>query len=103
MAIKVIYSKIAFQDLREIYNNRRIDSLAYAHREVQSIRYVIHKLKANPLLGRKFKYSENAFTRELIFKNYRIVYEYIFEVKINILTLHHHSRLIANIPAFIEA
>jgi hypothetical protein len=41
------------------------------------------------------------FTRELIYRNYRVIYETDKEIKeIVILTIHHHSRLISNNPAF---
>jgi toxin ParE1/3/4 len=95
-----IYSNIALQDLREIYKYIRRDSLHYAQREVQSIRSAIQKLKLNPLTGRKFEKSDDEFTRELIYKNYRIVYDIIDNNQIIILTIHHHARLIANNPEF---
>jgi toxin ParE1/3/4 len=52
-------------------------------------------------LGKRFEKSDGEFTRELLFKNYRIVYD-IDENQINILSIHHHSRLISNNPAFKE-
>jgi len=42
----------------------------------------------------------NESLRELIFRNYRIIYQLISEEQINILTIHHHARLISNNPAF---
>ena len=100
MELKVIYSRIAQQDLREIYNYIRRDSLRYARIEVKSIRFAILKLRLNPLIGRRFEKSDNDFTRELIFKNYRVVYDIIDNKHINILSIHHHARLITNNPAF---
>lgn len=75
MGLTVVYSKIARQDLKEIYNYIRRDSRHYALREVESIRFAIRKLKLNPLMGRRFEKSDDEFTRELIFKNYRVVYD----------------------------
>lgn len=100
MGLTIIYSKIARQDLREIYDYIRRDSYYYAQKETKSIRVTIQKLKLNPLLGRKFDTVDNEFTRELSFKNYRIVYDYIQDKQIVILTIHHHARLITNNPAF---
>jgi toxin ParE1/3/4 len=37
--------------------------------------------------------------REFIFRNYRIIYK-ASPAQINILSIHHHSRLISNNPAF---
>lgn len=100
MGLNVIYSKIAHRDLREIYNYIRRDSIRYALKEVKAIRSAIQKLKLDPLIGRKFEKSDDEFTRELIFKNYRIIYDIIIDKQITILTIHHHARLISNNPAF---
>jgi plasmid stabilization system protein ParE len=96
----VIYSNIAKQDLKEIYNYIRRDSIRYALREIKSIRFAIQKLKLNPLIGKKFEKSDDEFTRELIFKNYRVVYDIVLNKQIIILTIHHDARLLTNNPAF---
>jgi len=96
----IVYSKIARQDLKEIYNYIRRDSIRYVKREAELIRFSIKKLKLNPLLGRRFEKSDDELTRELIFKNYRIVYDIVIDYQITILSIHHHSRLISNNPAF---
>jgi toxin ParE1/3/4 len=95
------YSKIAQQDLKEIYSFIRRGSIHYAREELRLIREAVKKLKIDPLLGKRFEKSDSEFTRELLFKNYRIVYD-IDEKQINILSIHHHSRLISNNPAFKE-
>lgn len=100
MELKIVYSKIALQDLKEIYNYISRDSIRFAKREVELIRISIKKLKSGPLLGRKFEKSDGDLTRELIFKNYRIVYDIVPDSQIIILSIHHHSRLISNNPAF---
>jgi toxin ParE1/3/4 len=100
VGLTLIYSQLARYDLREIYNYIRRDSLKYAQLEINSIRSAIQKLKTNSLIGRKFEKANDEFTRELIFKNYRIIYEIAPDKQIIILTIHHHSRLITNNPAF---
>ena len=102
MGLTVVYSKIARQGLKEIYNYIRRDSIRYAFKEIESIRFAIRKLKLNPLMGRRFEKSDDEFTRELIFKNYRIVYDIDPAKTIIILSIHHHARLITNNPAFSE-
>jgi len=85
--------------LKAIHNYINRDSLFYAKREVKLIRSAANNLKTAPLIGRTFERYDNENVRELIFKNYRIVYE--IELKrIVILSVHHHSRLISNNPAF---
>jgi len=100
MGLTIVYSKIAKQDLAEIYKYISRDSVYYAKREIALIRAAIKKLKLNPLLGRRFEKSVDEFTRELIFQNYRIVYDIEEGTRLIILTIHHHSRLISNNPAF---
>ncbi len=100
MELRIVYSKIAVSDLKDIYNYIRKNSLRYAHREVKTIRSVIKKLKTNPFLGRKFEKLNTEQTRELIFRNYRIVYDIHPDKYIYILSVHHHSRLLSNNPAF---
>lgn len=100
MGLKIIYSKIAQQDLKEIYNYIRRNSFHYAKNEQKAIELAISKLEFNPLLGKIFEGIGYEFTRELTFKNYRIIYDVILETHINILTIHHHARLISNNPAF---
>ena len=100
MDLKIVYSKLSLYDLKGIYDYIRRDSLRYSQREIKLIRAAIQQLKKHPLMGRKFENANDELTRELIFKNYRIVYDIIPDKQINILTIHHHSRLIANNPAF---
>jgi len=100
MAIKIVYSKIASKDLHEIYEFIRRDSLFYAKKEINDIRAVIKKLKINTYRGKVFSDLDDELTRELIFKNYRIIYEILPEIQINIVTIHHHARSIGNNPAF---
>ena len=63
MGLKIVYSKIARQDLKEIYDYIRRDSYHYAKQEEKSIRSVIKKLKAAPTLGKKFEKSDDEFIR----------------------------------------
>ncbi|WP_158994345.1 type II toxin-antitoxin system RelE/ParE family toxin [Mucilaginibacter sp. L196] len=100
MGLKIVYSKISLQNLREIYDYIRRNLPYYAKYEIQLIRTAIKKLKDNPLLGKVFEKSEDEFTRELIYRNYRIIYDIIQDKEINILSIHHHARLISNNPAF---
>ena len=60
----------------------------------------IDKLETQPYLGRVVPELNNINTREFIFRNYRIIYRLASKEQINILSIHHHSRLISNNPAF---
>jgi addiction module RelE/StbE family toxin len=100
VGLTIIYSKIARRDAAGIYNYISRDSVYYAKREIKLIKAAIKKLKLQPLLGKKFEKSEDENTRELIFRNYRIIYDIVGDRQIVILSIHHHSRLLANNPAF---
>ncbi|MES2809335.1 MAG: type II toxin-antitoxin system RelE/ParE family toxin, partial [Bacteroidota bacterium] len=75
MAIVIVYSRIAQQDVRSIYSYISKDSVRYAQNEVKLIRETIRKLKSNAFLGKQFEKSSDEFTRELVFRNYRVIYD----------------------------
>lgn len=98
--VKIILSKIAKNDLREIVNYIKRDSERYAILERKKIETAIDRLKVNPLLGKHFSSSDPA--RQMIFQNYAIIYEITLPNQIQILTIHHHARSITRNPAFKE-
>ena len=99
MGLKVIYLAVAVQDLQSIYNYIGQDSKRYALLEVKKIKSLINSLKEYPLKGRPYGSRKNREIRAINFRNYIIFYT-ISEEHINILSIHHHSRLIANNPIF---
>jgi toxin ParE1/3/4 len=98
--VKIVLSKTARFDLKEIVDYIKRDSIKYALLEKQKIQDAIDKLPKQPLSGRIVPELGNENLRELIFRNYRIIYEIISDKQINILSIHHHARLISNNPAF---
>ncbi len=98
--VKIVLSKTARFDLKEIVDYIRRDSIKYAFLEKKKIENAINSLPTKPLSGRVVPELNNKNLRELIFRNYRIIYEIVSEKQINILTIHHHARLISNNPAF---
>ena len=98
--VKIVLSKTARFDLKEIVDYIKRDSVKYALLEKKKIEEAINKLPKQPLSGRVVPELNNDNLREMIFRNYRIIYEIISEKQINILTIHHHARLFGNNPAF---
>ena len=98
--VKIILSKTARQDLKDIVDYIKRDSVKYADLEKRKIQEAIDKLPRQPLSGRIVPELSNEDLRELIFRNYRIIYEIVSAKQINILSIHHHARLISNNPAF---
>jgi toxin ParE1/3/4 len=98
--VKIVLSKTARFDLKGIVDYIKRDSVKYAQLEKKKIQDAIDKLPQQPLAGRVVPELNNNNLRELIFRNYRIIYEVASEKQINILSIHHHARLIYNNPAF---
>jgi toxin ParE1/3/4 len=99
MAIKVIYLQTAVEDLASIYKYISRDSVRYAKLEVQKIKAFTDSLKNQPLAGKVYQTMHGKEVRSIVFRNY-IIYYTLEENKIGILTVHHHSRLLSNNPAF---
>ena len=96
--VRIIFSKSARRDLKEIIDYIKRDSVRYAILERQYIVKAIDKLILHPEKGKLF--DKNSTYRELVFRNYRIIYRLVSDAQINILTIHHHARSIGNNPAF---
>jgi toxin ParE1/3/4 len=98
-SIKINILPSAKEDMIAIVNYIAKGSKRFADLEKQLIIKAIGKLYDFPDLGLPFNYrSINA--RELIYRNYRIIYRYKTETLLEILTIHHHARSIGNNPAF---
>ena len=103
MGVKIVYSKLSKNDLKEIYDYIAKDSISYAKREISLIKEAVKGIKRNIFIGLKFAKFDNEMIRELIFRNYLIIYEISDDKQlIAILTIHHHSRLLSNNPALIN-
>ena len=97
---KIVFSKIARLDLKEIIEYIKRNSIKYAYLEKKKIIEAVDKLELQPYLGRVVPELNDKNLREFIFRNYRIIYQIISADQIHILTIHHHARLISNNPAF---
>jgi toxin ParE1/3/4 len=90
---------VAKKDLQDIVSFIAKGSLKYAKLEKRLIIDAISRLYYFADLGTPFDYkSINA--RKLTFRNYLVIYRFKTRDLIEILTIHHHARLIANNPAF---
>ena len=99
MGLKVVYLDIATQDLRSIYKYISKDSKKYAGLEVKKIKLFIDSLSYFPLKGKYFETQRGLKILSIVFSNYIIFYN-VTDIQINILSIHHHARLISNNPAF---
>jgi toxin ParE1/3/4 len=97
--VQIVLSRIAKQDLKDIVDYIKRNSVHYAYLENKKIQEAIDQLSYQPLIGKVLPEQEDINLREMIFRNYRIIYQIEDNTKIQILTIHHHSRLLANNPA----
>ena len=88
---KIIFEKMAYQDLMQIENFISIDSVYFARHTLEIIKDKIQVLKLFPKMGRKIPEYNVETLREIIIKSYRI--QYTFDSKnIYILRIFHHSK-----------
>jgi toxin ParE1/3/4 len=97
--VKIDILPTARFDLKEIVAFIAQGSIKYARLEKQLIIQAIDQLAYFPELGTPFTYR-SVDARQLVFKNYLIIYRFKNANLLEILTIHHHARSIANNPAF---
>ena len=91
--MKIVWTKESLSKLIEIEEFIAEDN---PHKAIEFINFLIEKtntIKKNPNIGRVVPELSNPLIRELIVKNYRIVYK-IDESKIEILTVFEGHKLI---------
>jgi len=90
---KIKWSKDSLDDLREICRFISLDSPYYAGLLKDRVFEMVEHLELFPEIGRHVPESDDPMVRELIYKNYRIVYQ-IKEEYLEIITVMHGSRLL---------
>jgi plasmid stabilization system protein ParE len=85
------WSARARADIRDLRAYIAKDSPHYARRFIEKIFRAAETLTANPQIGRKVPEADRNDIRELVFRNYRIIYRPTAE-KIYIVTVLHGSR-----------
>ena len=100
-SVRIEILPTAKTDLKEIVDFIAQGSRRYAKLEKQLIINAISQLLDFPDMGKLFDYR-SVDARQLVFKNYLIIYRYKTESILEILTIHHHARSISNNPAFTD-
>jgi toxin ParE1/3/4 len=88
----------ALDDLRNIAEFISRDSVKYSKIQVRRLMDRTLILRNQPIAGRIVPELKNEYIRELILGNYRIVYRIVSKRQVDILTVHHSSRLMSNNP-----
>jgi toxin ParE1/3/4 len=87
----VEWSTRARTDIRELHAYIAKDSLLYARRFVEKVFKAVETLTDHPHIGRKLPEADREDIREIIFRNYRIIYR-ISPERVYIVTIVHGSR-----------
>ena len=91
--VKIIWTQRSLTDLKSIAEYISKDSVKYASLTLERIIDVTKYLETNPKLGRMVpEIGRNDKIREIIFGNYRIIYQITNTVTVHILTVHHSAK-----------
>lgn len=91
--VKILWSEESLQDIEEIISFISKDSEFFAVNFASKIISAVDTLKVFPKIGRIVPEYDNLKIREIIYRNYRIVYK-IDERMVEILTIFHGSKLL---------
>ena len=88
----------SLDDVRNIAEFIAKDSIKYA--KIQTLIFFdrVEILKKHPKAGKIVIEYNNESIRELIQGSYRIIYRIVSQKRIDIITVHHSSRLLSNNP-----
>ncbi len=89
---EIEWSSKAENDLNEIIDYIAQDSLEYALSFYEQVREKVENLIKFPRIGRIVPELDEPNIRELILRNYRIIYR-IFEKEVQIVRIFHGSRI----------
>jgi len=90
--VKIVWTKTALIDLKNIFYYVAKDSKYYATRLVERIIDAVEQLENFPKSGRIVPEKNDETIREIIFGNYRIFYKMVSQNKISILRIHHSAK-----------
>ncbi len=92
--VKLVWTKVSTEDLKEIFDYIAKDSVRYASITVNKIYNRAQDIIDNPYVGRVVPEINIKVIREVISGNYRIVYKIINEFQVDILRVYHSARLL---------
>jgi len=93
---KIVWTDLAKDDLRSIYDYILRDSKVYAKRYVSKLISRVDQLETNPMSGRIVPEINREEIRELIEGNYRLVYRCVGD-SVTMLRVHHAARQLKEI------
>jgi toxin ParE1/3/4 len=98
--VKVSWTEQAVEDLDAICQFIARDAPPYARIFAQQVFTIVERLTVFPRSGRVVPKLKHEDIREIIYRNYRIIYR-LLEDEIEILTVHHGAKLLES-PKFLK-
>jgi toxin ParE1/3/4 len=92
--VKIVWTELSTEDLKEIFDYIAKDSTRYASITVNKIYNRAQYIIDNPYVGRIVPEINLNIIREVTSGNYRIVYKIISEFQVDILRVYHSARLL---------
>jgi addiction module RelE/StbE family toxin len=92
--VKVAWTELSVEDLKEIYDYISQDSVRYAEITVNKIYSRVQILRNHPRSGKIVLEFNDQYIREIISGNYRIVYRIVDESQVDIVRIYHSARLL---------
>jgi addiction module RelE/StbE family toxin len=96
MVKKIVWTRKALYDLKDIFDYIDKDSHQYAVLTTEQILNKVQILVTAPLAGKIVPEFSSPDLRELIFKSYRIIYK-LESTSIAIVRVYHSSRLLSSL------
>jgi len=90
--VKVVWTEVSVEDLREIFDYISKNSFHYARITVERIYKRADQISKNPRIGRIVPEIDNDEVRELIIGNYRLIYYIVNDGRVDILRIYHSAR-----------
>ena len=91
--VKIVWTELAIDDLKNIHNYISKESLVYANNLVEKLISRIDQIEQFPESGRIVPEFRKRMLRELIEGSYRIIYK-IHREYIGTVRIHHSARLL---------
>jgi addiction module RelE/StbE family toxin len=100
MAVEIKWTTLALEDIENIANFIAKDSKYYASLQIERFFERVEILRTQPNFGKPVPEVGSKTIRQLVEGNYRIIYKILSAKRVDILTIHHQSRLLSNNPLF---
>ena len=97
--VQINWTIRAKEDIKSIASYISQDSLYYAEKQVERFYASVEDLFEHPEMGKPIAEYNLVHLREILVGKYRVIYRIVNEGRIDIVTVHHSSRLL-NLESF---